>query len=68
MAWVAVDKNKREFIYNTKPRRYGNYCWHIDYDEDSESLSGVVSQKSRQGCHEVFSLVGGIASLANIFF
>ena len=33
MAWVAVDKNKREFIYNTKPRRYGNYCWHIDYDE-----------------------------------
>lgn len=33
MAWVAVDKNKREFIYNIKPRRYGNYCWYIDYDE-----------------------------------
>lgn len=43
MAWVAVDKNKREFIYNTKPRRFGNYCWHFDYDEDSESLSGTVS-------------------------
>lgn len=28
----------------------------------------IISQKPRQGCREVFSLVGGIASLENMHF
>ena len=36
----------------------------LEYD----CAMATTSQKSRQGSHEVFSLVGGIASLANILF
>lgn len=29
MAWLAVDKNGKEFVYNSKPIRYDEY-----FDED----------------------------------
>lgn len=40
---------------------------YAEYQEFRASKE-ISSQKSRQGCHEVFSLVGGIVSIANMLF
>lgn len=31
MAWVAVDKDKTEYIYEDKPSRTSAYCWYNNF-------------------------------------
>ena len=45
MAWVAVDKDGREFIYECKPIRHNNGAWqdHI-WDEVIELPQGTIKK------------------------
>ena len=56
-----IEKNKdyfnQPFFKNDVSYKSGSTLQNID-----------TSQKPRQGCREIFSFAGGIASLANILF
>lgn len=41
MAWLAIDGDKTEYIYEAKPVRYKN-CWSTQYDKDRNPIGGLV--------------------------
>lgn len=44
MAWVAVDYNGDEYVYDTKPKRYNDLFWVIEWGDDVYLPKGSIKK------------------------
>lgn len=44
MAWIAVNKNGKEIIFDFKPERYNDFFWVVDVGDDVYLPKGTIKK------------------------
>lgn len=44
MAWIAVNKNGKEVIFDFKPERYNDFFWVVDVGDDVYLPKGSIKK------------------------